>query len=120
MTSRAWPRPRSSPASRRPRRRAPRGQAPDGYIAWYDKNNEAFFGRVTCLVMNGTRAAIGAVGQDRFSDPGPQAGTVLETIENGILTSFDRRLGLTFPDCAHATFPGGHGAGVFTMHDATG
>ena len=79
-----------------------------------------FFGRVTCLLVDGSRAAIGAVGQDRYFGPGPHAATVLETIEDGVVTGFDEQPGLTFPDCAHATFGGAPLATGFTVHDATG
>ena len=50
----------------------PQGQAPDGYLTWRTKGGEMFFGRVTCLlVVDGSRAAIGAVGQDRYFGRGP-------------------------------------------------
>ena len=45
---------------------------------------------------------------------------MLETIEDGVVTGFDEQPGLTFPDCAHATFGGAPLATGFTVHDATG
>ena len=50
----------------------PQGQAPDGYLTWENKGGEMFFGRVTCLLVDGSRAAIGAVGQDRYFGRAPR------------------------------------------------
>lgn len=85
----------------------PRGQLQayggDGY------NSASFVGSVTCLVVNGAQAAVGAVGRVTYQPGGTTAN------ETYLVTIVDRRLerdtfnsvvtnGTTSPDCAGASF----------------
>jgi hypothetical protein len=91
----------------------PSGEDPEGYIRsqgpyyrWWD-----FEGSVTCVAVQGNRAAVGAVGQAApFEDPSnPQPATMLFTVEDSPTANTDTGWavfedGSTPPNCATASF----------------
>jgi hypothetical protein len=101
-------------------RSGPSGEDPQGYIRsqgpyyrWWD-----FEGVVTCVAVNGNRAAVGAVGQAApFTDPAnPQPATMLLTVEDAPTVDTDTAWavfedGSTPPNCATASF-----ASQWTLH----
>ncbi len=114
----------SGPAGQNPRGNMTRQALndPDGF------SSTRFTGFVTCLEVDGNRAAIGAVGQETDSPSGEKRdATLLLTVEDagfeGTDTVGDRRpvLGRTPPDCEGASFAGNVPAGPgsdFTVLDA--
>jgi hypothetical protein len=90
----------------------PPGQPPSGSVEYKPANlNDRFTGFVTCLVVSGERAAVGAVGQYRDATTGATraATTLVTVIENEPEFSDLIRVVLTFgstpPACASATYP---------------
>jgi hypothetical protein len=85
----------------------PRGLIRSYYLNGF--NGSDFVGQVTCMVVEGRRAAVGAVGQTTFEDgSGPADGTRLFTVVDGHLEVDTIHMvatgGTTPPDCANASF----------------
>jgi hypothetical protein len=91
----------------------PGGAHPTGYVSDVDPNGTSpfsFKGFVTCLAVDGNRAAVGAVGQQTFINDGTKrAATVMLTIIDSAGTdsdyiALDHQPGSTPPNCTTATF----------------
>ena len=99
----------------------PSGEDPRGYIRSQGPYYEwwGFEGSVTCVAVNGNRAAVGAVGQaTAFSGPPtPRPATMLLTVEDSPTVGTDSAWavfedGSTPPNCATASF-----ASQFTLRN---
>lgn len=93
---------------------APTGANPSGSVTWYVHSSSSldpprlFSGTVTCLAINGSRAAVGAVGTWRQQGSPDSNATFLITIVDG-RTEEDtyhevETAGSAPPDCASASF----------------
>jgi hypothetical protein len=90
----------------------PAGQNPRGGVSDVDApfSYNAFQGYVTCLAVNGNKAAVGAVGQATLEDgQTKQPATLLLTIVDGLAGAYDslgrdQQPGSTKPNCATASF----------------
>jgi hypothetical protein len=93
-------------------RSGPSGQNPRGHISRFDGRNyspSVFQGNVTCLAVNGNRAAAGAVGQESTDGTTWHPATMLATVvDNGASGSDTLGLvlqqGSTPPNCTSASF----------------
>jgi hypothetical protein len=93
---------------------APDGSNPRGFIRWYRQSSQQpppayiFNGFVTCLAVNGSRAAVGAVGKWTHGGEVVGNGTFLVTIVDGRAqedTYYEVATdGSTLPNCATADF----------------
>jgi hypothetical protein len=83
------------------------GQSPDGKVIQSDLFN-TFDGHVTCLAVNGNRAAIGATGTQTDYQGTSQEKSYLVTVEvpnsAGVQTLGVQDNGTAAPDCAHPSF----------------
>lgn len=104
----------------------PAGQGPAGKVILSDLFG-TFNGQVTCLAVNGTRAAIGATGTETDYQGNSQQKSYLVTVEvpnaSGAQTLGVQDNGSAAPDCAHASFTN-QGSQVFVaalrLQDAPG
>ena len=91
------------------------GENPRGHVHYHGSIDgwQEFDGDVTCVAVNGSRGAVGAVGQGTpLDDPSnPRPATLLVSVVDGNDTSSDSIGGVfadgsTPPDCATASFTG--------------
>jgi hypothetical protein len=93
---------------------APYGTNPHGSVSWFQSSSSSpdpprqFSGNVTCLAVNGSRAAVGAVGKWTQQGRADTNATFLITVVDG-RTQEDtyhevETAGTTPPDCATASF----------------
>jgi hypothetical protein len=102
------------------------GRDAEGQLSEVPVKGQRFEGRVTCLVVHGARATIGAVGVFDPSyydqDPGSAATEVVTVVDDPSGDRWQRvalTAGTTPPSCTGGTFGGASlPASSFTVHDA--